>query len=431
MRILLIATNRYHRLVNRMNARPTPIGLAYIAGYLDHSRHTVKLLDLMFSEDYLADTETAVREFQPDLIGLSVRNLDNSSFVNPEWELPSTRQVIERIRTVTRSPIVCGGPAFSLLPRECFGYLQPDLGVAGDAGETFAQLADCLETGESYNDLPGMVYSDGTGTVVCGGPAYSSFSRPPRLGDLDMARYERAGFGIGVVTKLDDSFSHSVQPGQSEDGAPWRVVRPIEDVVAEVKDMKERYGLRKVFFIDSGFNVPQAHARSLCMSLIEADLKVHWNTYIAPLPRACDEDLLALMKRAGCALVIMKSVSAEQGAQDLEPQLKLLREVCRLSEKAGLHYTISQYFGEPGETRETVEAKLSFLREIRPALANLRVGERVRPGTPAARLALEDGTISDESDLIKPVFHVEPSVKDWIVELLQAEAAANPRWNVI
>ena len=41
MRILLIATNRYDRLVNRMNARPIPIGLAYIAGYLDHSRHTV------------------------------------------------------------------------------------------------------------------------------------------------------------------------------------------------------------------------------------------------------------------------------------------------------------------------------------------------------------------------------------------------------
>ena len=431
MRILLIATNRYDRLVNRMNARPIPIGLAYIAGYLDHSRHTVKLVDLMFSEDYLADTEAAVREFQPELIGLSVRNLDNSSFVNPEWELPSTRQVIERIRTVGGVPIVCGGPAFSLFPQECFTYLQPDLGVAGDAGETFAQLADCLENGESYRHLPGMVYSDGNGIVVCGGLAYSSFTCPPRLDELDMARYERAGFGIGIVTKLDDSFSHSVEPRHTGDGAPWRVVRPIEDVVAEVTEMKERYGLRKVFFIDSGFNVPQTHARSLCLSLIEADLKVHWNTYIAPLPQTCEEDLLMLMKRAGCALVIMKSVTAEQGAQDLESQLAPLREVCRLSEKAGLHYTISQSFGEPGDTRETVEAKLSFLREIRPALANLRVGQRVSPGTEAARLALQDGTISDESELIKPVFYVEPSVKDWIVEHLQAEAASNPRWNVL
>ena len=35
MRILLIATNRHQWLMSRMNARPVPIGWAYIAGYLD------------------------------------------------------------------------------------------------------------------------------------------------------------------------------------------------------------------------------------------------------------------------------------------------------------------------------------------------------------------------------------------------------------
>ena len=65
MRILLIATNRHHQLMSRMEARPLPIGLAYVAGHLDPNRHTVKVLDLMFSDDYLADTESLVREFQP------------------------------------------------------------------------------------------------------------------------------------------------------------------------------------------------------------------------------------------------------------------------------------------------------------------------------------------------------------------------------
>ena len=53
MRILLIATNMHRRLMSRMNAQPAPIGLAYIAGHLDPSRHDLKILDLMFSEDYL------------------------------------------------------------------------------------------------------------------------------------------------------------------------------------------------------------------------------------------------------------------------------------------------------------------------------------------------------------------------------------------
>ena len=55
MRVLLIATNRHERLMSRMDARPMPIGLAYVAGHLDPSRHTTKVLDLMFSDDYQAD----------------------------------------------------------------------------------------------------------------------------------------------------------------------------------------------------------------------------------------------------------------------------------------------------------------------------------------------------------------------------------------
>ena len=96
-----------------------------------------------------------------------------------------------------------------------------------------------------------------------------------------------------------------------------------------------------------------------------------------------------------------------------------------------MHYVISQNFGEPGETRETVEAKLDFLREIRPALANLRVGVRIRPDTPVAQVALDQGIITDESDLIRPTFYLEESVKEWIVDRLRTEAQANPRWNLV
>ena len=83
MRILLIATNRHNRLQSRMNAQPLPIGLAYIAGHIDQERHELKVLDLMFSgEDYLEIVENTVVEFQPDLVGISLRNLSNHSYLN-------------------------------------------------------------------------------------------------------------------------------------------------------------------------------------------------------------------------------------------------------------------------------------------------------------------------------------------------------------
>src|ERR687886_585121 len=86
MRILLIATNRHKHLMGRMNAQPLPIGLAYIAGYLDQTRHTVKLLDLMFSDAYLDEVERTVRAFQPELVGISIRNLSNHSYLDPQWQ---------------------------------------------------------------------------------------------------------------------------------------------------------------------------------------------------------------------------------------------------------------------------------------------------------------------------------------------------------
>ena len=109
MRVLLIATNRHDKLQSRLNAQPMPIGLAYIAGHLDHERHEVKVLDLMFSDDHLADLEATVKEFQPQMVGMSVRNLSNHSYMNTIWALPISKEVIDRIRTVSDAVIVCGG----------------------------------------------------------------------------------------------------------------------------------------------------------------------------------------------------------------------------------------------------------------------------------------------------------------------------------
>jgi len=432
MRILLIATNRHKRLMSRMNAQPLPIGLAYIAGYLDQARHAVKMLDLMFSDDnYLDEVEQAVRAFQPQLVGISIRNLSNHSYLDPQWQLPITKAVIQRLRVTSRALIVCGGPAFSILPKECFAYVEPDLGVVGDAGETFAELADRLERGDaSYVDLPGLVYRDKDQIIFAGTPAASRFSRPPRLEDLDMARYQQAGFGIGVLTKLGGFYYPTAPSGMpAEDGA-WRVIRPVAEVVQEVKELRARFGLHKVFFIDNCFNIPLAHAKALCRALIDAALPVHWNTALAPY--GCDAELIQLMKRAGCALVLLGGMGGEsRDLVALEESLGALRETCSLCEAGGLHYTISQVFGEPGETQQTVERKLAFLHTLSPAMANVRIGISMLPGTAVAARALEEGLIADEAELIRPTFYVAPEVRDWLVDRLKAEAAHNPRWNLL
>ncbi|MDE0824749.1 MAG: cobalamin B12-binding domain-containing protein, partial [Dehalococcoidia bacterium] len=109
MRILLIATNRHGRYMNNIQAQPLPLGLAYIAGYLDPVKHDTKMLDLMFADDYLGEVKQSVQEFQPDMVGLSIRNLDNGSNLNPESVLPITKEVTDLIRSISKATIVCGG----------------------------------------------------------------------------------------------------------------------------------------------------------------------------------------------------------------------------------------------------------------------------------------------------------------------------------
>lgn len=430
MRVLLIATNRHHRLMSRMDARPLPIGLAYVAGHLDQNRHSLKVLDLMFSDDYLADVEDTVKEFQPEMVGISIRNLGNHSYIDPQWALPTSKEVIDKVRSLSSAKIVVGGPAFNFLPKECFSYMGPDLGIAGDGGETFAELADLLDSNNPYEHLSGLVYRENGEVVFNGVRARSGFAKPPRFEDLDMEKYTKAGFGIGVLTKLGD-FSYPRPDSNGEVKEPdWRVIRPIDDVLSEVKEMEEKYGLRKVFFIDNGFNIPLNHAKALCHAFLEADLKLNWNTCMAPF--SCDAEIVSLMKQSGCALVIMGALRGDlHDGETLGEKLEPLREVCAMCEEGDLHYTIAQSFGEVGETEQTVADKLAFLRSIKPAMANLRIGSPVLPGSPLVATAIKEGLIADESELIRPTIYVEEAVRDWIVDYMKEEAAKNPRWNLL
>jgi hypothetical protein len=416
--------------MRRLHAQPLPIGLAYLAGALRTSAHDVKTLDLMFADDPLGDVQRTVEAFQPALVGLSIRNLSNQSYLDPQWALPFSKAVMEQVRAGTDAPIVCGGPAFSILPQAVFAYLEPDLGLAGDAAETFVQLADSLEEHVAYDHLPGLVYRQ-EGTIrLNGGLCTSTFTNPPALDDLDMPRYAQAGFGIGVVTKLG-SFAYPTSGAQAElDAAAWRVMRPIDAVVHDVQRLQQQYRLRKVFFIDNGFNLPLPHAKALCRALLATDVRVRWNTCLAPF--GCDAELIGLMKQAGCALVLMGSMRGDpHTGASLGDRVLPMVETCRLCEAHNLPYTLAVAFGEPGETRATVDAKLDFLCSIRPALATLRIGVPILPGTALAAQALAEGHIAAEAELIQPRFYLAESVRDWLVEYVQAATAPHPRWQVV
>ena len=428
MKVLLVATNQADRFMDSMVVRPVPIGLAYLAASVDEERHTLKLLDLMFADDAVAEVADAVSEFEPDLIGMSIRNLDNQSSLNPVWNLPAVRDIIERIRQLSDATTLIGGPAFSIMPAECLDYVGADLGIAGDAAEAFATLVERLETGADYRDIPGIVYRDDTndGEIVASeGRFTSSFHRAPRLDLLDMRAYNGSGFGVGVVTKLAQAYYPT--PGADFNGGDWRIREPSE-VVDEIRALDDNFGINKVFFIDSGFNIPAEHAKATCRAIIDAGLRVRWNSYVRPSDDA-DAELMGLMKASGCSLALM--AEGGRGGESLVDRLAGLELMSGLCREADLPFTMNMTFGEPGDSESSVEQKLDFLKRVDAAFSVLRVGTRVLPNTGAAQTALREGLIESESELMRPTFYTDASVRDWIADRLREEVAEYPRWNLM
>ncbi len=439
MRIMLVATNRHNRWMSKAEVRPLPIGLAYVAAYIDPDRHSLRVLDLMFSSDYLDETERVVREFQPDLVGISIRNLDNGSYVNPQSALPITRDVIQRIRSCSDAVVACGGPAFSTLPQECFRFLEPDVGLAGDAAETFADLAELLEESRDYQHLSGVIFRRDSEIVSAPQRASSGLTRPPRLDDLDLEQYRQAGFGVGVITKLGWYSSTVPSPNPEEE---WRIVRPVREVVDEVKRLQQSYNLNEFFFIDQQFNRPVEYAKELCQTLIDERVSVRWNTNIRP--EGMDREQLSLMVKAGCQMVLLggAAVPEHSGLADgneervqLATELSELQRLSDLCHEEGLAYAITQGFGEPGETSDTVRTKLAFLSTSvgpdRQAMATLRIGNRLLPGSSLTRRAVDEGVIADDDNLLMPVFYVAPRVRAELQETLESAVKEQPSWTIM
>ena len=428
MKVLLVATNQADRFMDSMVVRPVPIGLAYLAASVDEERHTLKVLDLMFADDAVAEVADAVSEFEPDLIGMSIRNLDNQSSLNSVWNLPAVRDIIERIRQLSDATTLIGGPAFSIMPAECLDYVGADLGIAGDAAEAFATLVERLEAGADYRDIPGIVYRDDANDgdiVVSEGRFTSSFHRAPRLDLLDMRAYNGSGFGVGVITKLAQAYYPT--PGADFNGGDWRIREPGE-VVDEIRALDDKFGINKVFFIDSGFNIPAEHAKATCRAIIDAGLHVRWNSYVRPSDEA-DAELMGLMKESGCSLALM--AEGGRGGEGLDDRLAGLERMSELCREVGLPFTMNMTFGEPGDTESSVEQKLDFLKRVDAAFSVLRVGTRVLPNTGAAQTALREGLIESESELMRPTFYTDAGVRDWIADRLREEAAEYPRWNLM
>jgi radical SAM superfamily enzyme YgiQ (UPF0313 family) len=405
MRVLFISAN-----TERVNMVTLPLGLGMVCAATRSAGHEVSFLDLLSEVDPRAAVRRAIAGFHPDAVGISVRNIDDQCRENPRFLLDPVRDVVDECRACSTAPIIVGGAGYSIFPSEVLAFLGADFGVVSDGEVVFPALLERLARGESPNDLPD-VYRAGDEPP----------SRRPHPGNLDalplwdevLARVARPDLWVPVQSRRGCPNDCSYCSTARIQGRAIRCRSP-QRIVEEVGRLA-RTGLRRFYFVDNSFNIPEHHALQLCEALAALNPQVTWRCIL--YPERVGKDLVRAMAAAGCSEV---ALGFESGCDRILREMNKrftpedVRHTSDLLVASGIRRMGFLLLGGPGETPESVEQSLAFARSLHLDDLRITVGIRIYPGTPLAKRAVAEGVIAGEENLLPPRFYLAPGLEPWI-----------------
>jgi radical SAM superfamily enzyme YgiQ (UPF0313 family) len=420
MRVLLISAN-----TENINMVPLPLGLNCVAVAAREAGHQVELLDLMSNVDHKAAVTEAIGRVNPQIIGISVRNVDNQNMGKTRFLLGPVRSIISLCRIHSNAPIVIGGAGFSIFPVAALRYLGADMGVCGEGEVAFPMLLDTLERGGDWSTISGLCLPGKP--VLQGCAERAALDRLP-LPDPKLWHVpEGAGKDIWVPfqTRRGCGMKCSYCSTPALEGTTTRK-HPVKEVVEAIAH-HVRCGFDRFYFVDNTFNLPIEYAKTLCGGLIRAGLKVRWRCIL--YPGFLDRELVRLLAKSGCVEV---SLGFESGSEEVLRRLNKLftpqqvRKSSELLAEYGIKRTGFLLLGGPGETRDSVMESLAFADSLKLDMLKLTMGIRIYPGTVLHRVAREEGLVSDEDDLLFPRFYMAKGLGEWLARTIKEWMAGRP-----
>lgn len=420
MRVLLISAN-----TEKINILPVPLGLNYVAAATQNKGHNVKVLDLMVHTDPRLPIREMIKSFHPDVIGISVRNIDDQNMNDPRFMLDEVKEIVLHCRSLSDATIVLGGAGYSIFPDAVLTYLEADMGIQGEGESAFPELLQRLEKRSGLTGLSG-VYVKGIGLQ-----GQRSFIHD--LNDLDVS-------GVQSFSSIYDR--NLWMPFQTRRGCPLncsycstaaiegRTIRKrsLQILIEEMKALVKQ-GFRRFFFVDNTFNLPPSYAKEICRLIIRQDLNIVWRCIL--YPGKVDEDLIKLMAEAGCKEV---SLGFESGCQRILKNMNKKFHPEEISKTSLMlaKYSIQQtgflMLGGPGETKESVLESLWFADSLPLNTLKITQGIRIYPYTTLAKIALSEGIIASDDNLLKPAFYMVREIEDWLKETVKVWMAKRQHW---
>ena len=423
MRILLISAN-----TENINMPTLPLGLACVAAATQKAGNDVAMMDLMAERDTRSVLKEAIEGFRPEIIGISVRNIDDQNMENPRFLLDPVKEIVSACRSLSEATIVLGGAGYSIFPESALSFLGADMGIQGEGEVVFPDLIERMERGAGLSGLSGL-YLPGHGLQYKRRFVKYLDTLPFPDTDLFSLPSQKEGLWMPVQTSRGCPLSCSYCSTGTIEGRVLRRHSP-EAIVQWIACWQEA-GVHQFYFVDNTFNLPPSHAKEICRKLIDHGLNIRWWSIL--YPKHVDKELVGLMARAGCEQV---SMGFESGSERILKNMNkrfTLKEVRQISEMLSEHGIRRMGFlllGSPGETRGSVEESLVFADSLKMDTLKITAGVRIYPYTSLAKKAIDDGVISSHDDLLLPRFYMAKGLENWLPETLKNWATTRPHWRI-
>jgi radical SAM superfamily enzyme YgiQ (UPF0313 family) len=153
----------------------------------------------------------------------------------------------------------------------------------------------------------------------------------------------------------------------------WRA-RSAENILAEVDEIVGKYGVRSIIIYDDLFPVDKKRVKEFCEGVIKRNLKIDWKC--EGRVNIVDEEMLALMKRAGCSMIAYGVESANQHGLDYlnkGTNPDMARAAFAATRKAGIRTMGYFILGIPVETYADAQRTIDFALELKADYAQFSV----------------------------------------------------------
>ena len=379
-----------------------PLGMAVVSSALKNAGHKVQQFDFLASGRSFPSMKEKISIFKPDVVCLSMRNIDNvDSFTSDtEWYLDGVKEIIHEVRACADVPIVCGGPGFSIMPNVILDYIGGDYGVQGEGEAAAVEILHKL----SHGKIPDRITSAEQSPL--GPDDQESGTYVSDIVDF----YETESGIIGLQTKRGCPSKCTYCSYPTIEGSVFRPRNPIQ-VVDDIERLQEKFEANDFFFTDSVFNDRDRHYVKVVEEIIKRKVNIRWGSFFTP--RSQDLDLLPLLKESGLyAVELGTDASSDTTLRAMKKgflfdDVFAFNQACVDHQIPVAHFII---FGGPEETMDTLQEGLENIDKLPSCAVFGFSGIRIFPGTSLHMQAIAEGIVGAEDDLLKPVHYISPDI---------------------